>query len=74
MLKDKNNRGFVLITLLIALAIIMIWAAIYFGKSGRQNANTIQTGNKAIEQTKANNNLLLQDQIQTQNELNSIGK
>jgi len=71
MAKYKNNRGFVLITLLIALAIIAIWAAIYFGKSGG-GTNIITTGNKAIEQTKQNNQLQQQDWQQTQNELNGV--
>lgn len=71
---QEKNKGFILITLIIALAIIAIWAAIYFGKSGGGQANIIQTGNKAIEQTKQNNALQNQGQIEIQNQLNSIDR
>jgi len=58
---------------MIALAIIAIWAGFYFSKSVKK-PGVIETGNKAIEQTKQNNTLINNQQIEIQNDLNSLEK
>ena len=74
-LKNKNqNDGFVLISLLLAIVIIAVLFAIYYGGSGSNSASMQKTGQKAIEQAKQNNAAEIQNHLEIQNELNSIDK
>ena len=66
--------GFALISILLAVAIIAIMVALYFGKSGSNTASVRQTGQKAVDQTKENNALQLQQQTEIQNQLNSVDR
>jgi|GEM_PF-5758644 len=70
-MKKQENQGFALITLLITLAIIAVWASLYFTKSNNKQS-FVETGNNAIEQTKQNNTQQYENQIEIQNNLNSI--
>jgi Tfp pilus assembly protein PilE len=67
----RNNQGFALIALVIALAIAAIIFAMYYGGSG--NGKSVQkTGQDAIEKTKENNATQIEQHLEIQNELNSI--
>ena len=70
--KNKNQKGFLLIGLLIVAAIIAILFVIYNTGSSGEKGNVKTTGQKAIEQTKRNNQTELEQQIEIQNQLNSI--
>ncbi len=48
----NKNQGFALVALLITFAIITIMATVLYGRSGNNKKTVIETGNKAIEQTK----------------------
>ena len=68
----KNQKGFLLISLVIVISIILVIAAIEFGKSKNSPGGVIQTGNKAIEQTKQNNAVLQQQGADIQNQINDV--
>jgi len=71
--KTMQNQGFALIAFIIVLAIIAIWAAIYFKSGGGSgDKNIIQTGNRAIDQAKQENGLMQQEGVQNQDMLNSL--
>jgi len=67
-----GNKGFVLISLIITIAIIAILTALYYSRSDNGKPSAKETGKKAIEDAKTNNALELEHQIQIQNELYSI--
>ena len=67
-----GNKGFVLISLIITIAIIAVLTALYYSRSESGKPSARETGQKAIEDAKANNASELEHQIQIQNELNSI--
>lgn len=73
-MRKNQNQGFVLISLIFAVAIIAVLYALYYKKSEHGGPSPAQTGQKAIEQTKENNSILLRQNLDTQNELNSIEK
>jgi hypothetical protein len=68
----QPNPGFALIGLLLVVVIIAIMALAYYGKSNDGKASRAEVGKKAIEDTKANNQTQLEQQIEIQNQLNSI--
>ncbi len=68
------NKGFVLISLIITIAIIAILTALYYSRTEEGKPSPRETGQKAIEEAKINNALELQHQIEIQNELNSINR
>ena len=73
MILQKQNSGFALIALLLAVAIIAVLFVMYYGGSG--NGKSVQqTGKNAIEQTKQNNALEIQNHIEIQNGLNSVDR
>jgi len=61
----------VLISLVLALAIIGIMLAMYYQGRGEKSSPK-QTGQEAIEQTKRNNQLQIENQLEIQNQINSI--
>ena len=67
---DKT-KGFGLIGLIIVIAIIAIFAAIYYKKSSTGGPSPAQVGQKAIVNTQVNNQLEQQQWQQTQDQLNS---
>lgn len=69
----QQNSGFVLISLLLAIVIIVL-LYLYFHKSSGTDQSIQQTGQKAEQQVKANNAQMLQENIDTQNTLNSINQ
>lgn len=68
----KNEKGFVLVGLLIAVVIIAILVVIYYKGSGNGEKSQGEVGKEAIEETKRNNQLQLEQQIEIQNQINSI--
>ena len=74
MIKHQNQNGFLLISLLLAVAIIAILVAVYYGGGKNSQQSQLQTGQKAIEQTKQNNTLLENQHLEIQNQLNSINQ
>ena len=72
-MNKTKNSGFLLISLLIVVAIAAILFALYFKKSNNSETSTYQAGQKGIEQAKENNANQYQQQIEMQNEINSIG-
>jgi len=82
MLKKKNNQGsaaaragrdgFVLISLILAIAIIAVIFAVYYGGSGGNSQSVKKAGDNAVQQIKINNTSEIENHIQIQNELNSI--
>ena len=66
--KNKNS-GFALMLLLIVLAIAVIWGALYLSKQGN-GKSVLQTGQDAIEQTKENNQIEIQQHQQIEDQLN----
>ena len=70
--KNSEQAGFLLIILIISIAIMALLAALYYKDSAGEKTSPAQVGKKAIEQTKDNNLLQLNRQIEIQNELNSI--
>ena len=63
-----KNQGFALIAFIIVMVIIAILAGIYFSKPNGK-PNVIQTGNNAIEQTKKNNAIQNDQQLEIQKNL-----
>ncbi len=74
-MKTKNNQnGFLLISLILAIAIMAILAAVYYGGGKDGQKSQKQAGQNAIEQTKQNNELMNSQHLEIQNELNSTDK
>lgn len=71
MIASDKNQGFVLISLILAIVIIAIIFAMYYGGSSSRES-VKKTGDSAIEQVKLNNTSEIQNHIEIQNELNSI--
>jgi Tfp pilus assembly protein PilE len=70
-MNKQGNKGFAFIGLIIALVIIIIWASLTY-KNSKDKQNVKRSGSKAIEQTKQNNTKQYENQIEIQNNLNSI--
>ena len=77
MTEAKGQFGFIVggsIVFVLALAIMFIMISLYFRSAGN-NESPAQTGQKAIEDAEKTSNQLLQqqqEQIDLQNEINSI--
>ncbi|MBI3231725.1 MAG: prepilin-type N-terminal cleavage/methylation domain-containing protein [Candidatus Doudnabacteria bacterium] len=67
----NQSRGFALISLILAIVIIAILFGMYYQNSG-EKGSPAKTGQEAIEQTKRNNQLQIEQQIEIQNQINSI--
>ena len=65
-----KQQGFLLISLVLALAVIGILFAIYFKTSGPGQESAYQTNQRAIQQTRQDNTLLQQQHQDTLNQLN----
>ncbi len=61
-----------LVGLIIVIAIIVIMFTIMYGKSENNPSSLLQTKKKAIEQTEQNNELLQQQNMEIQNQLNTM--
>ncbi|MFA5990719.1 MAG: hypothetical protein WC794_00525 [Candidatus Doudnabacteria bacterium] len=70
-MKKQGNQGFAFIGLIITLIIIVIWASLSY-KNSKDKQNVTRAGSNAIEQTKQNNARQYENQIEIQNNLNSI--
>lgn len=73
MFKNLPEKGFAIISLILTLAIIIILVAVYYYGSGNNGSSAAQAGHKAIQQTGQNNKLLEDQNLEEQNQLNSIG-
>ena len=62
-----------MVSLLLALVIIAILFAIYYGGGGKGQKSVQQTGKKAVEDAQNAKTLEIENNIEIQNELNSIG-
>ncbi|MEK7161290.1 MAG: hypothetical protein AAB729_01200 [Patescibacteria group bacterium] len=70
-MKKRENQGFAFIGLIITLIIIVIWASLSY-KNSKDKQSVMKAGSNAIEQTKQNNARQYENQIEIQNNLNSI--
>lgn len=68
----SNQKGFALVGLLIVVAIIALMFVWYYRKDDGSKSSPRQQGQEAIEQTKRNNQTQLEQQIEIQNQINSI--
>jgi hypothetical protein len=71
-MQTKNNSGFLLISLVIALAIIAILFSLYFKKNDSEQASQMERGQQGIEDAKQNKELLIEQNLEIQNQINSI--
>lgn len=70
-MNKQMNQGFAFIGLIITLIIIVIWASLTY-KNSKDKQSVMKAGGNAIEQTKQNNTRQYENQIEIQNNLNSI--
>jgi uncharacterized protein HemX len=68
----KTQNGFLLVALLIGVVIILIIVGIYYGGTKEERQSRARTNQQAIDQAKDINQNQLQQQIEIQNQLNSI--
>ena len=66
-----KQQGFVLLSLILAIVIIVILVVLYF-KNPSAEKSTFEAGQQGMEQAKQNKDTLLNQQIDIQNQLNSI--
>lgn len=69
----NQEKGFALVILIIALAIIAVIAGIFLSRPNGK-PSVIQTGNNAIEQTKKNNTVQKNRQLEIQKDLDNPEK
>ena len=72
-MRKNYNKGFVLIFLLLAVVIIAILVTVYYGKSTNNKTFTREAGQSGIEQAEKNNQLEYKQQLELQNQINSMG-
>lgn len=67
----KKEAGFVFLVLILSIVIIAILFTLYFTDSGGKSSPA-KTGQDAIEQAKSNNQLQIEQNLEIQNQINSI--
>ncbi len=73
MIRNNHKSGFALIALVIVLAVAAVVFAMYYGDSG-SGKSMQKAGQDAIEKTKENNALEIQNHMEIQNELNGMNR
>jgi Tfp pilus assembly major pilin PilA len=69
----EKQKGFLIISLVLAVCIIAILFVLYFNNNAETGTpSPAQQGKQGIEQTKENNEMLKSQEIEIQNQLNSF--